>query len=85
MLAAPINPADINTIQGKDERGTPDRRGSPDRTGSRGRILLNSGNGPVRGPGNGSGRERGSFLSVRVFFYGPGLNFGSSEIIYTNE
>ena len=69
----------------------PDRRGSPDRTvqprpDSQGRILLNSGK-AVRsgGLGNGSGRERGSFLSVRVFSYGPGLNFYSSEIIYTNE
>ena len=29
---------------------------------------FNSGDGLVRNPGNGSSQERGSFLSVRVFF-----------------
>ena len=71
------------------EQGTLDSRGSPGWTlqppqefGSWGHILLNSGNGLVLDPGRGLGRERGSFLLVRVFFYDPGLNFGSKEIIY---
>ena len=44
--------------------------------------MLKPGIGPVRGPENGSGRERGSFLSVRVYFYGPGLYFDGSEMIF---
>ena len=33
------------------------------------------------------GQEQGSFLSMRVYFYGPGLNFDSSKmiLIYTKE
>ena len=38
--------------------------------------------GSVRDPGNGLGQERGSFRSVRIFFYGPGLDFIGSEMIY---
>ena len=45
-------------------------------------ILHNLGEGPVRDAGNGSGLERGSFLSVQVFFNSLGLNFDSSEMIY---
>ena len=40
------------------------------------------GDGTVQDPGNRLGRERGSFLSAQVFFYGPGLNFDSSEMTY---
>ena len=36
------------------------------------------------GLGSRSGREEGSFLSVQVFCYSPGLNFDSSEMIYIN-
>ena len=50
-------------------------RATPKKFGSRGCILLNSGDGPVRDPGNGSGRERGSFLSVRVFLLRSGAKF----------
>ena len=63
----------------KDERGTSDRQGfrgwpvqpRPPDSGHKvgGHILLKPGTGPVRGQENGSGWERGSFLSVRVFFF----------------
>ena len=56
----------------------------PKKFGSQGRILLNLGNGPVRDPENTLGRERGSFLSVWVPFYGPGPNFDNSEMKYIN-
>ena len=49
-----------------------------------GNILLNSGDGPVQDPVNGSGREWGSFLSVQVFCYGLGLYFDSGEMTYIN-
>ena len=79
------------SIKIKDERGNPGPSGiprpdraTPTRLGSRGHILLKPGIGPVRDQENGSGRERGSFLSVRLFlFFGQGLNFDCSEIIYT--
>ena len=48
----------------KDKRGTPDRRGFLDRT-----VQPPDQIGLVWGQENGSGRERGSFLSVRVFFF----------------
>ena len=35
------------------------------------------------GLGSRSGQE-GSFLSLQVFCYSPGLNFDSSEMIYIN-
>ena len=48
-----------------------------------GRILHNSGEGPIRVPGNRLDQEeQGTFLSVRVFFYSLGLNFDSSDMIY---
>ena len=64
----------------KDEWGAPDRRRFPDRTmqpwkiWSWDRSLLDSGDSPVWDPRNGSGWERGSFLSVQVtiFFTGRG-------------
>ena len=55
---------------------------NPKKFVSLGCILLKSRDGPVQDAGNGSSRERDSFLLVQVFFYGPGLNFDSSEIIY---
>ena len=67
----------------KGERGALDCA-TPCGHGSRGCILLNLGDGAVRDPGNGSGPEQGSFLLVRVSFYGPGLNFDISEMIYIN-
>ena len=42
-------------------------RGTLKKFGSHGRILFNSGDGPVRDSGNGSGWKRDSFLLVRVF------------------
>ena len=76
----------------KDERGAPDNRGRQYRTvqpkkKSDHRVVFcfNSGDGPVRDPGNGLGQEQGSFTSVRVFCYGLGLNFDSSGmILYIN-
>ena len=47
-------------------------------------YFANLGDGQFRDSGNGSGMEWGSFLLVRVFFYGPGLNFDSSEMININ-
>ena len=44
---------------------------NPEKTRATGRILSNSEDGPLRDPGNGLGQERGSFLLVRVFLYGP--------------
>ena len=37
---------------------------------SQGCILPNFGGGLILNPGNGFGREQGSFLLLRVFFYG---------------
>ena len=85
-------------VQSKEEQGTQDCQGSPDQTmqppqnGSHGRIVVNSGEGPVQVQGNGSGREQGTFPWCRYFsfflfsfffFYGLGLNF-DSEMIYTS-
>ena len=70
----------------KDRQGTLDGRGSPDPCNPEkiqvsGQHLLDSGDGPIRDPGNGLGWEWGSFPSVQAF-YGPGLNFDSSEMIH---
>ena len=61
----------------------PDRATQKKKIWSRSSILLNPGDGLVLDLGNGSGRERGSFLLVWVFFYSLGLNFVSSKMIYT--
>ena len=53
-------------------------RATQKKFGSCGRSLLNSGDGPVLDPGNRSGWKWGSFLSVRLFCYGPGLNFDTT-------
>ena len=41
---------------------------TPKKFGTQGRILLTSRDGPVQDPGNESGLERSSYLSVGVFF-----------------
>ena len=55
---------------------------TPQKIGSLCCTLLDLGDGPVRDPGNVSHQELGSFLLVQIFFYGPWLNFDSSEMIY---
>ena len=83
-----------NNIHGftDNKRGTPDRRGFPDRTvqprpdsGHGAIFCINRGS--VRSGVKKTGRVGNGvvFLSVRVPFFGPGLNFDCSEIIYTNE
>ena len=58
--------------------GIPERdRATPQNFELRSRILFNSGDRPVRDPGNRSGWEQGSFLTVSAFCYFQGLNFDS--------
>ena len=76
-------------MSSKDERGAPNRQGYPDRTVQPQKlirimgpyILLNLG---TRDPGSGASQERGSFLSMRVSFYSPGINSDSSDMIFIN-
>ena len=54
---------------------------SPPKNSGHGAVLCLI-RGPVWDPGNGLSQEQGNFLSVQVSFYGQGLNFDSSEMIY---
>ena len=81
-----------NTVYIKDERGTPDRRGFPDRTvqprpdsGHGAIFCLNRGS--VRSGVKKTGRFGNGvvFSLCGYFFFGPGLNFDCSEMIYTIE
>ena len=80
----PLNLSPISITNLKPALGSPDQTGpdrsTPEKFWSQGRILLNLGGESNPDLGNWFGHERGSFLSVRVLFYGPGLNFGSSKM-----
>ena len=79
-----VNEVKTSRRPGPSGIGGPDRA-TPTKIGSRGRILLNSEYGPVRDPRNGSvGNGVRCVLSVQVFFYGPGQNLDSCEMIYIN-
>ena len=83
---------DRHMLSTKDERGTPDRRGFPDRTVQ---PRPDSGHGAIFCLNRGSvwsgvkktGRVGNGVVFSRCgyFFFGPGLNFDCSEMIYTIE